>query len=82
MSRCRVIFQNRKRLSGYKLYFKLRRKKKKTRYEKMLLKYRNLYALISESIIGYDKQHRTSEQALNDIRKYLIESSAEVSHPL
>ena len=74
MSRHRVVFQNKKRLDGYKLYFKLRRKKKKTRYEKMLLKYRKIRALISECLIDYDKQNKTPEQALNDIRKYLIES--------
>ena len=70
MSRIRVIFQKRhKEIS----MMHIRRKKKKSKLEKLVLKQYYKFGNISEVLIDVDKHKLDIEKAIEEIRKILQE---------
>lgn len=72
MSRIKRFFQKNYK-SETRFIFDIRRKKHKTRLEKLLIKYFRKYAIILEVCIGYSKQEYSAEYAMELINKYLNE---------
>ena len=62
----------------YKFWRILRHKEYKTEEEELLLKMRETYAFISETLVTYSKCHCESEEALEKIRKAVQEVSNEL----
>jgi len=62
----------------YKYWRQLRHKENKTEEEKLLLKMRETYAFISETLVSYSKSHYDCEESLEEIRKAVGEISYEL----
>lgn len=62
----------------YKFWRQLRHKESKTEEEILLLKMRETYTFISETLVSYSKAHCDSEEALEEIRKAVGEISNEL----
>lgn len=72
MSRITRFFQKNHKSETH-FIFDLRRKKCKTKLEKLLIKYFKKYAITLEVCIGYSKQEYSAEYAMELINKYLNE---------
>lgn len=73
MSRIKRIW-HKDHKSEFQLRTEIRRKRSKTKAEKLFMKYYRIYFYVSEVLVDYSKGNRSAEQTLADIRKYLYDN--------
>lgn len=67
----RIIRHWQRKSNPYEVLMKIRKKKRKTKYEKLVLEHRDLVFKISNELIAQSKQEITDNDCIENIRKAL-----------